>query len=82
MRQIELPGVPTSIKCSGFYDVEAVVLITTPDGGVYILRSDQKPMEAKPFMSPRSSIVEVAFNGVTIAVATSDRTIKHYTVQV
>jgi hypothetical protein len=39
-------------------------------------------MEAKPFMSPRSSIVEVAFNGVTIAVATSDRTIKHYTVQV
>ncbi|EFX84297.1 hypothetical protein DAPPUDRAFT_314992 [Daphnia pulex] len=79
--RIELPGVPTSIKCSGFYDVEAVILITTPDGGVYILRSDQKPMEAKPFMSPRSSIVEVAFNGVTIAVATSDRTIKHYTVQ-
>ena len=82
MYQIELPGLPTSIKCSGSYDVEAVILISTPDVGVFMLRSDQKPMEAKPFLSPRSSIVEMAFNGVTIAVATSDRTIKYYTMQV
>ena len=62
--------------------MEAVIFISTPDAGVFMLGTDQKPMEAKPFLSPRSSIVEMAFNGVTIAVATSDRTIKYYTMQV
>ncbi|KAK4014414.1 hypothetical protein OUZ56_026937 [Daphnia magna] len=79
--RIELPDVPTSIKSSGYYDTEAVILIGTPEAGVFILRSDQKPVQAKPFLPPRSPIVEIAFNGTTVAIATSDHTIRYYTLQ-
>lgn len=71
-----------SIKSSGYYDMEAVILIGTPEAGVFILRSDQKPLQAKPFLPPRAPIVEIAFNGNTIAIATSDHTVRYYTLQV
>ncbi|XP_057381177.1 Bardet-Biedl syndrome 1 protein-like [Daphnia carinata] len=79
--RIELADVPTSIKSSGYYDMEAIILVGTPDAGVFILRSDQKPLQPKPFLPPRSPIVEIAFNGTTIAIATSDYTIRYYTLQ-
>lgn len=62
--------------------MEAVILIGTTEAGVFILRSDQKPIQAKPFLPPRSPIVEIAFNGTTVAIATSDHTIRYYTLQV
>lgn len=62
--------------------MEATILIGTPDAGIFVLRSDQQPIEAKPFVSFTSPIVDIAFNGNTFVVASGERTIKYYSLQV
>ena len=79
---MELAGTPTFIRCSGYYDVEATIVIGTSDAGVFTIRSDQQPIEAKPFIASGTDIVDMAFNGNVIAVANSNRSIKLYTSQV
>ena len=61
--------------------MEAAIIVGT-DAGVFIVRSELQPIDAKPFISPSSSIVDMAFNGNAIAIATGDRSVKFYTVQV
>lgn len=62
--------------------MEAIILVGTPDTGIFLLQSDHQPMEARPLISTISPVVDIAFNGNTIAIASSDHAIKFYTVQV
>lgn len=80
--QVELSGTPTSFKCSGYYDVEAVILVLTDDARLLSLRSNQQPMQTQPMITMDSPVVDIAFNGTVIAVATSDHAVKCYTLQV
>lgn len=80
--RIDLPGTPTFIKCNGFYDIEATIVVGTADAGVFTLRSDQQPMELQPLIPSGTEIVDIALNGNVIVVANSKRSVKFYTSQV
>jgi hypothetical protein len=77
--QIELTGTPSIIKCCGFYDIEATILIGTFDAHVYTLSSNQNPLQVRPFLTASAPIVDIAFNGRVVAIATSDHVVKCYT---
>ena len=80
--QVELPALPRIIRCSGYYDVEALIMIVTDDSRIFLLKSSLQPMEAQTLITMDSPVVDVAFNGSVIAVATSDHTVTCYTIQV
>ena len=63
--QIELPGVPSLMKCTGYYDVEASIVIVTRDSHVLLLRSGTQPIEVKTLLTLKSSVVDVVFNCLT-----------------
>ena len=70
------------MKCTGYYDVEASIVIVTRDSHVLLLRSGTQPIEVKTLLTLKSSVVDVVFNGSNVTLATSDRSIKCYTLQV
>lgn len=73
---------PKLIKCSGYYDVEALILVATDNSRLFLLRSNVQPMDPQMLITMDAPLVDVAFNGSVIAVATSDHSVTCYTTQV
>lgn len=73
---------PALIKCNGYYDVEANIFIGTRDNRVVVLRSNKQPMSLETALTLKSNIVDMLVNDTHLIVATSDRLIKCYTMQV
>ena len=73
---------PSAIRCRGYFDVDASVVVGTGDGRVYQLRSVCQPMRPQLVVTASHPIVDMAFVGNFVAVATANKAIKFYTVEV
>lgn len=72
---------PSVIRCRGCFDVDASIVVGTRDGRAYHLRPH---LAAGPQLVVASSqpVVDAAFTGNFVALATGNKAIKFYTVDV